>query len=55
MVVFPRKGLRHDRMCEVINPAKDAKLDAVAARHQICPIRFRRVGGRLRRVWPLLP
>ncbi|KAB5533372.1 hypothetical protein GE09DRAFT_359541 [Coniochaeta sp. 2T2.1] len=40
---------------EVINPAKDRKLDEVAARHGVDPVRFRMVGGRLRWVWPLLP
>ncbi|KAB5511701.1 hypothetical protein GE09DRAFT_1067588 [Coniochaeta sp. 2T2.1] len=40
---------------EVINPAKDSKLDEVAGRHGIDPVRFRRVGGGLRSVWPLLP
>lgn len=40
---------------EVVNPAKDAKLDAVAARHGINPVTFRTVGRRLRWVWPLLP
>lgn len=40
---------------EVINPKKDHKLDEVASRHQIDPIEFKRVGRRLRRVWPLFP
>ncbi len=40
---------------EVINPAKDHKIDGVAARHHIDPVPFKRVCRRLRRVWPLLP
>ncbi|KAH7107905.1 hypothetical protein BKA62DRAFT_206 [Auriculariales sp. MPI-PUGE-AT-0066] len=40
---------------EVVNPAKDSKLDEVAARHGIEKDKLRRVGGMLRRVWPLLP
>ncbi|KAI9887288.1 MAG: hypothetical protein M1823_000882 [Watsoniomyces obsoletus] len=40
---------------EVVNPNKDHKLDEVASRHQIDPIRFRHVGRQLRRIWPLLP
>ena len=40
---------------EVVNPSKDEKLGKVAARHQIDPVKFKRVGGRVRRVWPLLP
>ena len=40
---------------EVVNPAKDSKLDEVAARHQIDPDKFKRIGRKLRRVWPLLP
>lgn len=40
---------------EVVNPAKDGKLDEVAARHGINQAEFARVGRRLRRVWPLLP
>lgn len=42
-------------VCEVVNPAKDGKLDEVSARHGIDVVRFRRVGRRLRWVWPLLP
>jgi hypothetical protein len=42
-------------ICEVVNPAKDSKLDEVATRHQIDPEKFKRVGRRLRKVWPLLP
>ena len=40
---------------EVVNPAKDSKLEEVAVRHGIDAAKFRRVGSRLRRVWPLLP
>lgn len=40
---------------EVVNPAKDRKLDEVAGRHGLDRGRFRRVGACLRRVWPLLP
>ena len=40
---------------EVINPHKDSKLDQVSSRHHIDVAKFRRVGRRLRRVWPLLP
>ena len=47
----PRPGL----IREVVNPGKDHKLDAVASRHQIDATKFRTIGRRLRRVWPLLP
>ncbi|KAI1812468.1 hypothetical protein GGS20DRAFT_557849 [Poronia punctata] len=40
---------------EVVNPGKDDKLGDVARRHGIDGERFRRVGGWLRRVWPLFP
>ena len=40
---------------EVVNPAKDSKLDEVAVRHGMNPVAFRRVGRTLRCVWPLLP
>ena len=40
---------------EVVNPAKDHKLDEVASRHQIDRAQFKRVCRQLRRVWPLLP
>ncbi|KAK3944417.1 hypothetical protein QBC46DRAFT_374274 [Diplogelasinospora grovesii] len=40
---------------EVVNPSKDHKLEEVATRHRIDPIKFKRVGCRLRRIWPLLP
>ncbi|KAM7188539.1 hypothetical protein V8F33_010582 [Rhypophila sp. PSN 637] len=39
---------------EVVNPAKDEKLDEVASRHDL-PNNFREVAGKLRSVWPLLP
>ncbi|KAH8705190.1 hypothetical protein BGW36DRAFT_367049 [Talaromyces proteolyticus] len=35
---------------EVVNPAKDEKLDQVAVRHQINPTRFKHVSRQLRRV-----
>lgn len=44
-----------DDVREVINPLKDEKLVAVAMRHGLDPVRFRKVAGLLRRVWPLLP
>lgn len=40
---------------EVVNSSKDRKLEEVASRHQIDPVTFKRVGGKLRRFWPLLP
>lgn len=40
---------------EVVNPARDGKLLEVATRHGMEPLRFQRVCGRLRRLWPLLP
>lgn len=40
---------------EVVNPSKDRKLAEVAARHEIDPVQFQRVGRQLRRLWPLLP
>lgn len=46
---------RHEPVREVVNPSRDRKLDEVASRHHIDPARFRRVGRRLRWVWPLLP
>lgn len=47
----PRYGL----MREVVNPGKDHNLVEVAARHQIDPVKFKRVCRQLRRIWPLLP
>ena len=44
-----------DAMREVVNPGKDEKLAEVASRHQIDPEKFKKVGRRLRQVWPLLP
>jgi hypothetical protein len=46
---------RYDLVCEVVNPSKDSKLDEVASRHHIDPVEFKRIGRRLRQVWPLLP
>lgn len=45
----------YDSVREVVNPAKDRKLEEVAARHQIDPAEFKRMGRKLRKVWPLLP
>ena len=45
----------YDSVREVVNPSKDRKLEEVASRHQIDPAEFKRVGRRLRQVWPLLP
>jgi len=42
-------------MREVVNPGKDSKLVEVALRHNIDPVKFVKVGRRIRRVWPLLP
>ncbi len=49
------KAPRYDLVREVVNPSKDHKLDAVASRHQIDPVKFKRVCRQMRRVWPLLP
>ncbi len=46
---------RYDLVREVVNPSKDQKLEEVATRHQIDPVEFKRVGSKLRQVWPLLP
>ena len=40
---------------EVVNPRKDQNLEDVASRHQIDPVEFKRIGRKLRQVWPLLP
>ncbi|KAI1101319.1 hypothetical protein F4804DRAFT_316220 [Jackrogersella minutella] len=45
----------HRTVREVVNPTKDDKLDKVSARNRLDPDKFRRVGRRLRRVWPLFP
>lgn len=45
----------HKRVCEVVNPGKDHKLEEVAFRHRIDPPAFVRVGRQLRRFWPLMP
>ncbi|KAF2030453.1 hypothetical protein EK21DRAFT_65488 [Setomelanomma holmii] len=45
----------HRTIYEVVNPAKDEKLEEVALRHNIDPLKFRRTCCRLRRIWPLLP
>ena len=46
---------RYKDVREVVNPRKDQKLEEVALRNQINPAKFKYVGRRLRRVWPLLP
>ena len=43
------------RVREVVNPAKDENLHVVASRHHIDPDEFKRIGRRLRGIWPLLP
>ncbi|KAF9636602.1 hypothetical protein BFW01_g7498 [Lasiodiplodia theobromae] len=49
-------GAPHWRsICEVVNPAKDSKLEQVALRHDIDPVVFVRVGSKLRPFFPLLP
>lgn len=45
----------YDSVREVVNPAKDGKLEEVASRHQMDPADFKKVGRKLRQVWPLLP
>lgn len=40
---------------EVVNPAKDSKIEEVASRHQVNKAKFCRIARHLRRVWPLLP
>ena len=45
----------YDLVREVVNPGKDWKLEEVATRHRIDPVRFRRVGRRVKRGWFLLP
>lgn len=49
------KDPHYNLMCEVVNPGKDYKLDEVAFRHHIDPVKFKKVCRMLRRVWPLLP
>ncbi|KAJ5291468.1 hypothetical protein N7478_000719 [Penicillium angulare] len=45
----------HMAVREVVNPSKDHKVDEVARRHNIDPIKFRQACRRLRQIWPLLP
>lgn len=45
----------HGTVREVVNPKKDGNLEQVATRHRIDPEKFKRVGRRLRWIWPLLP
>ncbi|KAI0011875.1 hypothetical protein F4779DRAFT_615052 [Xylariaceae sp. FL0662B] len=40
---------------EVVNPIKDHKLDEVAFRHHIDPVKFKRISHRLLWIWPLFP
>lgn len=40
---------------EVINPARNHKLRAVARRHGMDEVKFEKVAKRLLKVWPLLP
>ncbi|KAF2705717.1 hypothetical protein K504DRAFT_536707 [Pleomassaria siparia CBS 279.74] len=49
------RGVDHRLICEVVNPAKDHKLEEVALRHHIDPAIFKRTCRKLRRIWPLLP
>ena len=46
---------RLDLMCEVVNLARDRKLEEMAQRHHLDPNSFKELGRQLRRVWPLLP
>ena len=48
-------SLHYHTVREVVNPSKDSKLDEVATRHNIDPVKFKRIACRLRRFWPLLP
>lgn len=48
-------GKKIEGVREVVNPSKDRKLDEVAGRNGLDKEEFRRVGRRLRCVWPLLP
>ncbi|KAK7911962.1 hypothetical protein PG985_014443 [Apiospora marii] len=40
---------------EVVNPAKDSKIEEVASRNKVDKAKFCRVARHLRRVWPLFP
>ncbi|KAK6836623.1 hypothetical protein PG987_007118 [Apiospora arundinis] len=40
---------------EVVNPAKDAKIEEVASRHKVDKVKFCGAAHKLRRVWPLFP
>jgi len=55
IAAFIRVGFRGRDVREVANPGKESKLREVAARHQIDPDKFVRVGSWLRWVWPILP
>ena len=46
---------RYGSIREVVNPAKNHKLEEVASRYQIDPLEFKKISHRLLRVWPLLP
>ena len=49
------RGQGRGLVCEVVNPAKDSKLDEVARRHGFQVEKFRSVARRVRWAWPLLP
>ena len=49
------RASQYDLMREVVNPTKDHNLEEVASRHRMDRAQFKRVGRRLRRVWPLFP
>ncbi|CBX98539.1 hypothetical protein IAQ61_007830 [Plenodomus lingam] len=49
------RGVDHRSVCEVVNPAKDHKLEEVALRHHMDPATFKACCRKLRRIWPLLP
>ena len=53
-VAYMCDARRLELVCEVVNPARDQKLEEVARRHHIDPEKFRAVACQLRRAWPLL-
>ncbi|KAI1074844.1 hypothetical protein F5B20DRAFT_423443 [Whalleya microplaca] len=55
VVAFLCGAPHHYTVREVVNPSKDHKLDEVAFRHHIDQGKFKRIGRRLRRIWPLFP
>lgn len=54
-VAFLCNSPQYDLVREVVNSSKDQKLEEVASRHQIDPVKFKRAAGRLRKIWPILP